>query len=356
MSHNRERAIGATGGGVATPVDRDAKRVLGFLSEAEELAGDDPFRPPFLEQLEELIGAEWTGYEERDFVSPRCLVQHDYPEVAADNEFDPDAARSFQEDPLRLYYLGGRFNAISLSHLLPRRELERTHFHELVLAPLGITDSLAVAIPSPASHSKRFLFDRHGGHFSKRDRTVLDYLQPHFGRLWRAAQTRRRLCAAISGLELAAAQDTRGVILLAPDGHIDFASPPGRRLMREYFGPLHGTELPLALAEWLKSGAPTLRVRLNDRHLTVGRSGDALLLEEARDELGITPRQREILEWVARGKTNSEIAEALWITPTTVRKHLENIYAKLGVHRRTAAVTRLLGITDDEIRRESASA
>jgi hypothetical protein len=37
--------------------------------------------------------------------------------------------------------LGGRFNAISLSDLLPRRELERTRFHELVLAPLGVRDN-----------------------------------------------------------------------------------------------------------------------------------------------------------------------------------------------------------------------
>ena len=64
----------------------------------------------------------------------------------------------------------------------------------------------------------------------------------------------------------------------------------------------------------------------------------------------MTPRERQILAWVARGKTNSEIAEILWIAPTTVRRHLENIYAKLGVHTRTAAATRLLGVLDDEER------
>jgi DNA-binding CsgD family transcriptional regulator len=54
-----------------------------------------------------------------------------------------------------------------------------------------------------------------------------------------------------------------------------------------------------------------------------------------------------VLAWVARGKTNREIAETLWITPATVRKHLENIYAKLGVRTRTAAATRLLATIDD---------
>lgn len=52
----------------------------------------------------------------------------------------------------------------------------------------------------------------------------------------------------------------------------------------------------------------------------------------------VTPREREILELVAAGKMNAEIASVLWISPGTVRKHLENAYEKLGVHTRTAAV------------------
>jgi len=52
----------------------------------------------------------------------------------------------------------------------------------------------------------------------------------------------------------------------------------------------------------------------------------------------LTPREREILALVAEGKTNAQIAEQLWISGGTVRRHLENAYAKLGVHTRTAAV------------------
>lgn len=62
-----------------------------------------------------------------------------------------------------------------------------------------------------------------------------------------------------------------------------------------------------------------------------------------RDDLGLTPRETEILDLVAEGKTNPEIAKILGIAPTTVRRHLENVYAKLGVHTRTAAVTHCLG-------------
>ena len=75
---------------------------------------------------------------------------------------------------------------------------------------------------------------------------------------------------------------------------------------------------------------------------------EAPRLPKTRDELGLTPRERQILNWVAQGKTNGEIAAVLWVAPSTVRKHLENIYAKLGVHTRTAAVMCYLGVLDDE--------
>ena len=55
--------------------------------------------------------------------------------------------------------------------------------------------------------------------------------------------------------------------------------------------------------------------------------------------LGLTAREAEILSWVVQGKTNPEIGIILGIQLTTVKKHLESIFAKLGVENRTAAVT-----------------
>ena len=71
-----------------------------------------------------------------------------------------------------------------------------------------------------------------------------------------------------------------------------------------------------------------------------GESEDLLILEERSpiDAALLTPREQEVIALVADGLRNSEIAERLWVSPATVRKHLENIYDKLGVHTRTAAV------------------
>ena len=57
--------------------------------------------------------------------------------------------------------------------------------------------------------------------------------------------------------------------------------------------------------------------------------------------LPLTSREHEVVLLVAEGLTNADIARQLWISPGTVRRHLENVFAKLDVHTRTAAVARL---------------
>jgi DNA-binding CsgD family transcriptional regulator len=61
---------------------------------------------------------------------------------------------------------------------------------------------------------------------------------------------------------------------------------------------------------------------------------------------GLTDRQRQLLDLVAAGYTNGQIARRLGLADSTVRKHLENIFERLQVHSRTAAVARI-GLTAD---------
>lgn len=62
------------------------------------------------------------------------------------------------------------------------------------------------------------------------------------------------------------------------------------------------------------------------------------------ESLGISDREAEILLWVAQGKSNSEVGIILGISSGTVKKHLEHIYAKIGVESRNAATLRALEV------------
>ena len=55
----------------------------------------------------------------------------------------------------------------------------------------------------------------------------------------------------------------------------------------------------------------------------------------------LSPAERRILELVADGLTNGQIARQLWVTETTIKFHLSRVYRKLGVANRTAAAMRL---------------
>ena len=60
--------------------------------------------------------------------------------------------------------------------------------------------------------------------------------------------------------------------------------------------------------------------------------------EVQREDYNLTKRELEILNALANGQNYQEIAEALFISPKTVRKHIENIYRKLQVHNKVDAI------------------
>lgn len=70
-------------------------------------------------------------------------------------------------------------------------------------------------------------------------------------------------------------------------------------------------------------------------------------------KLGLTPRAAEALLWLAQGKTNSDIATILGITESTVKKHVQEMFQKLGVETRGAATVRALEALSSRVSVES---
>ena len=107
--------------------------------------------------------------------------------------------------------------------------------------------------------------------------------------------------------------------------------------------------LALGASAYLSKGA-SMRTLL-DTVRSVARGGDENVIvsvpretlhrtEEDEQEYNLTPREMEVLLLVARGLGNRRIGEDLHLSETTVKRHLSNVYEKLGVHSRGEAVGR----------------
>jgi len=161
-----------------------------------------------------------------------------------------------------------------------------------------------------------------------------------------------------------AALDVSGRFLLAVNlqGTIMWATPQAQKLLSANLAASANDELvlPEPMLQWLeqaqtgKSGskAPAMAAFPDNEQLRLqymGKLGpNEFLLRLAKEsstnqpaefssELGLTTREGEVLSWLSKGKTNRDIAQILGLSPRTVDKHLEQIYAKLGVENRTAA-------------------
>jgi DNA-binding CsgD family transcriptional regulator len=167
------------------------------------------------------------------------------------------------------------------------------------------------------------------------------------------AELLERLGAERHGLERAADTVDLGIVLVRR-GRAAYVSPRAREQLSRHFPPAtmrHGT-LPDTVVEWLASGPAAgepLRVERDGSEIEIGllphpdgrlltmREWVTHVLPHALEPLGLTRRQAEVLAWLAQGKTNADIAAILAISPSTVARHVEAIFATLGVRTRTAA-------------------
>lgn len=99
---------------------------------------------------------------------------------------------------------------------------------------------------------------------------------------------------------------------------------------------------PVAKADLLN--AITARLKRNEQQLSSGSLTPNFDSPEPLFSLGLTPRVAEVLLWVAQGKTNADIATILGISEWTVKKHVLEIFEKLGVETRTAASLRAIEV------------
>lgn len=144
-----------------------------------------------------------------------------------------------------------------------------------------------------------------------------------------------------------------GTVLLDSQGRMAWRSPQAADWLAQAFGANEAAQT--AAAQWLgrardegEAHTPAgNNTRLVARHMGQGGPGESMLLltqtqadnaalQRLRN-VALTPRETEVLSWLAKGKTNRDIADILGMSHRTVNKHLEHVFEKLGVETRSAA-------------------
>ena len=150
------------------------------------------------------------------------------------------------------------------------------------------------------------------------------------------------------------------ITVRASDGRLMWQTPLARDLLLRYYG-TSAPQAPQPVVDWLRrhlkeaeqaiepprlsieAGAQRLTFRLHqqtgddDWLIVMQEVSDAIVVESMSLAFKLTAREAEVLYWVVKGKINRDIADILGASPATIKKHLERVFAKLGVETRTAA-------------------
>lgn len=264
----------------------------------------------------------------------------------------------------------GDMSARKISDFLSRPGFHRTALYNEVYRPIGAEDQFALSLQLTPHNLVALALNRPRRNFTEEDRRLLNLLQPHLAQAYHNAAALTSLQNELRTLRGVADDLALGLIILDRRAHIQFANVRARRLLKKYF-PLSasGRFLPKAVTAWLRRTCNWLGEPLPNatdafsvqsatgmlvlrRVKIAGDSETMLKLEEQGvplsakplEALRLTPRQAEVLLWVAQGKSNPEIAIILGAARRTVQKHLEFIFARLGVESRTAAARRALEV------------
>ncbi len=343
---------------------RDLRTVLELAHRAHACEDLHALRQEMLTGgLQELVPYDSIGYNEIDLESGTAIGIVDPPDVAF-NGFEQSFLAIAGQHPLLLRQQCGDLRTGMLSDHLSARQLHRLELYNDFYKLIGTEDQIALGLPGEVVVA--FAMCRSRRSFTERDRDVLELLRPHLACAYAHARERERVSVLVDTLESRLEQRRMAVLQLDRRGRIEHASPLAHELLRAYFDSDFDSALPREVDSWLTGahgagpgheltidgprGRLSIRAHLSAAaapwlllQLTEQRAGPPSL--DALRELGLTDRQTQVLRLLACGKRNEQIARELGISARTVTKHLENIYAALGVSSRAQALARVYGAT-----------
>jgi DNA-binding CsgD family transcriptional regulator len=335
--------------------ERDMRLVLDFVGEAHDAQDLTEFRSVLLPGIHRIAASDYVAYNEIEH-GRQASVTIVSPELPAWAQSAWE--RHAGENPLLQRFLRTRDGrSRRFSDVASIGELRRTPLYTEFYGPLGGLDhQVAFVLPSTPDLTIGVALSRGGSNYTERDRRLLELARPHLIQAYRAAQLRERLIGSLEGLRQGLDADGTAIVLIDARGDVGFISALAAELLDDLPGSTSveiGRPVGEPLRSWLEEGAATGRLPIagqDDSVLARCVRGDGgarvVLLEraarvlslQALGQLGLTPREAEVLHCLSRGEDQEAVAAELAVSPRTVAKHVQHIHAKLGVTSRAQAV------------------
>jgi DNA-binding CsgD family transcriptional regulator len=351
-----------------TLTHQDYRSLLDCVGELYEHHDLDSFAERLLTLVQSVIAADYSTFTEINerFQRIGCISN---PRGVVPKPTLEQQRRYFGEHPLWLHFTQRRLTSPStISDYMPRRRYRESAFYREIFRNLGVEFMMASSPLNPRGGIlPAVALIRSVGDFSERDRRKLAVLHPHIQRAYKHAESATLLQEQNALLNEALVVTRQAMIILSARGKVLFCTNPARQCLVRYFSSArqNSNRLPEALRHWLRrhelpaTKHETIPLppgpyvierdggRLTIQALSGQTAGQRILLMEEQcvthsarllqSCLGLTPREAEVLFWVAQGKKNVGIAIILGVSAATIEKHLEHILAKLKVETRTAA-------------------
>jgi DNA-binding CsgD family transcriptional regulator len=303
-------------------------------------------------ELRRVIASEIVSYNEVDPSVPRAVAHVDPEESWQPEVHGPQWERYSAQHPMLVHLLRtGDGSARRISDFCTSAEFHRLDLYQRFYRELGVEYQLSCTLPAPEPLVIALALSRAHRDYSERDRTVLNLLRPHMIQAYWNAAVRDHLRSALASMQRAF--ETRGWgVALTHDDVVEVLTPDVADWLSSYVDRDDFQTWIARERDASRRGVlarPLVETRDGRRlivRFTPGVEGpDVLLFDErptddgsaALQRLGLRPREAEVLLLASRGLRNTDIAQELRISPSTVKHHLERIYLKLGVHNRTEA-------------------
>jgi DNA-binding CsgD family transcriptional regulator len=298
------------------------------------------------------------------------VLLHTYPADAKPtvDKATPVLAEHLPTHPAMPAFFSRDPRPMRMSDLVPLGRYRTTGIYNEVYRPFGVLYQLNVMPPGEELRQTAVTLHRKSRDFTEADRTILSLIAPHFARAYRNALAWTRQQAERQLMTRALSAQLQETVFLGNWGEPLYLPPRAQAWWPEYFpNRPQISGLPDQLADWVRSARaaqarsevrrtpqPPLLLngpegRLEIQWFSDDEGREMLLLTEKRSifagaglkEIGLTPRESEVLRWIAEGKTDSEIGVIIGATEHTAHKHVQHILQKLGVSNRATAVLRV---------------